>query len=71
MKQTAKQATESKPLRFKPGESVAFELNERYESMAIEQARDPHFVWKHSMAERLALAAYLKAKDKAERAAVR
>jgi hypothetical protein len=67
VKQTAKQTAQPKPLRFKPGESIAFELNEKYEALAIAQARDPHFVWKHSLAERLALAAYLKAKQSGRR----
>ncbi len=62
-----KPATAPKPIRFKPGVSIAFEPNEHYEALAIELARDPHFVWKHSMAERIALAAYLKAKQHGRR----
>lgn len=65
MKQTAKQTAPS-ALRYKPGESPAFEVIDRFEAMAIEQARDPHFCWKHSLSTRLSLAAYLKARDKAQ-----
>lgn len=66
MKQTAKPTAQPKTMRFKPGECVPFELNERCEQMALEQTRDPNFVWKHALAERLALTAYLKAKTKHE-----
>ena len=71
MKQTTRQATEPKPLRYAPGQTVPFVENQHYEALLIEAGRDKDFHWKHSQVERAALAAYLRAKDKAERAAVR
>ena len=66
MRHATKTPKKVSPLRYAPGQSVAFQPNEHYEQMLIDRVNDPGFIWKHSLAERTALDYYVRAKAKAQ-----